>query len=142
MAEVVIYVRRAGSGDWLSVKAAAKVAGLGSNCSLCEEEECSQIAQVSLGTYGGDTCWKQLCGIRVGRGLPDSNCVKLQPLARSSVLYCIIGSLAKFQRYSAMPLVDIQVWTRKLQDWTLVVRLDTGGNSYGGIPRYQLRKCI
>ena len=74
------------------------MAGLGSNCSLCEEEECSQIAQVSLGTYGGGTCWKQLCEYELGAALPESNCVKLQPLARSSVLYCVTGSLAKFQR--------------------------------------------
>ena len=45
---------------------------------------------------------KQLCEIRVERGLPESNCVKLRLLARrDSVLYCVTGSLAKFQRYSA-----------------------------------------
>ena len=82
--------------------------------------------------------------------------MKLQPLARSSVLHCITGSLAKSHRYSAMPLVSfksghgsIKIGSSLDTEVTSseVTRLDTGGNrwdtsgnSYGGSEL--LMRCI
>ena len=55
-----------------------------------------------IGYYGGDNCFSLSCVKYELSAASESNCVKLRLLARSdSVLYCVTGSLAKFQRYSA-----------------------------------------